>query len=281
MRIFLLILLCGMAVQLFPMASRVEKLPMKVYGDTEIADGEYLHYILYFGGEKDSDYYYVTRKERDEKGNPLYRIYGIDIPVSDGRKPPENYTNWSKYFLIDPKIGSVIESEFELNPSDSAKWASGGMGYLVYGRYQLFREQGYAEYHSKKIIDHGTNERTYKVKFNTGIPSENVMGAYFTPRFLNPENGGISYSIIPEVMKEPIATTMIFLSKDTLQTKAGVFRVRKYYTIMADPFLAKLMEPVMNKSVMMIEDTVRRVVVKSDIPGGRVELEEISNVLKK
>lgn len=46
-----------------PAGSKILNIPMKTYSGTEIPDGEYLHYVMYFGGERDSDYYYVTRRE--------------------------------------------------------------------------------------------------------------------------------------------------------------------------------------------------------------------------
>ncbi len=120
MEVFLILFIFSMqAVLLYPMANKIEKIPMKTYGDTVIPDGEFLHYIVYFGGEKDSDYYYVTRKETDENGALYYRIYYIAIPVTEGKKPPENYSNWPSTFMIDPARGSLIESEVRINPNDS------------------------------------------------------------------------------------------------------------------------------------------------------------------
>ncbi len=256
-------------------------LPMKTYTGTEITEAEFLHYCQYFGGERDSDYYYVTRTETNGKGGLYYRVYYITIPVSEGKKPPENYSNWPSFFVIDPKTGSIIESEFKLNPNDSIKWAKGGLGYLIYGHYKLFHDKGYVEYFSKKKTDYGTNETRYIVRFNTDIPSGDVSGVYFQPRFLDPLNTGVYYKIIPEFMKDAMPVTMKFLSKETIKVKAGTFRVNKYSIVMADPFVGKLVESVMKNSIIMIEVSERRLVVKSDIPGGYVELEEISNINKR
>ncbi len=116
------------------------------------------------------------------------------------------------------------------------------------------------------------------MKFDTGIPSDSPAGAYITQRFLNFKNGGICYSIIPEVMKGAMPSTAKYISKDTVRTKAGSFNVDKYHIIIADTFISKLIGQMMGDSIMMVENSVRHLVVKSDIPGGRVELDEISNI---
>lgn len=117
--ISLLLLLFCAASGGFPLGSKIRSMPMKVYPDTKIPDGEYLHYSLYFGGEKDSDYYYVTRKETGNAGSLIYRVFSCTIPVSRGGKPPGDYTKWTSYRVLDPRLGSVTESEENINPEDS------------------------------------------------------------------------------------------------------------------------------------------------------------------
>ena len=98
-------------------------------------------------------------------------------------------------------------------------------------------------------------------------------------RFLDPGSGGISYLIIPDFIKEPLAGSYKFESKEIIDTKAGHFHVNKIISIAADPFIGKLMEPMLKKWVLWVEDSDRRLVVKTIfVDGSKTILESISNI---
>ncbi len=97
-------------------------------------------------------------------------------------------------------------------------------------------------------------------------------------RFLDSRNGGICYSIVPEAVKGPIAVTCKYLLKESVETKAGTFNVNKFNFMMADPFIARLMDPYLKSIVYLVEDSDRSLVIKGGMAGGMLVLEEISNV---
>ncbi len=77
----ILILLIFFAERGFPVGIK-EKIPMKPYEVIKIPDGEFLHYVNYTGGEKDSDTYMVTTIETGKNGETVYRIYFDQISLS-------------------------------------------------------------------------------------------------------------------------------------------------------------------------------------------------------
>lgn len=102
----------------FSMGGKIQIVPMKTNTAIDIPDGEFLHYGYYNGGEKVSDSYQVTRKATNGNGGFFYRIYMDFIPVSSGRKFPENYKNSPVSVLIDPVRGQTLESEGNLNTNE-------------------------------------------------------------------------------------------------------------------------------------------------------------------
>ena len=249
------------------------KMPMKPYRVINIPDGEYLHYSYYFGGEKSLDNYMVTKKVSNSNGDILYRIYFNSIAVSGGKKPSEDYTKWPMFFLVDPGIGCVIESETHYSTN------SPGIGGLIYSHYRLFRDRGYIEYISKSIKGAETFESRYRVRVNPDYPSWDMWsGIYFSMRFMDVRTPGIIYIIIPEVIKEPIPFTAVYSGSDTVTVKAGTFKVNKSKMAMGDAFLGKLLNPMMGNATSLVTDSDRRLVVKIGAAQNANILEEISNV---
>ena len=175
-------------IEVFSMGSK-QLIPMKTYPSTDIPDGEFLRYSIYAGGEKNSDLYLVTKRVTDGKGGFYYRAYLNILSVSESKKPPENYTNWPVYYLIDPVSGSTIESEGHYDKKlrkDSAVASAFGMGNVVSYEYHLYRDKGYVEYKSKSVNGEVTNESKYQVKVNPDFPSGNTMDVmFYSPRLLD------------------------------------------------------------------------------------------------
>jgi hypothetical protein len=137
------------------------------------------------------------------------------------------------------------------------------------------------EYRSKKINGDVTNESKYIVKFNTDFPSVDIRGGIYLSRFLDPRSGGIYYSINPDTLREPSPSIIRYASDEIITTKAGSFRVKKLIFVGADPFISKLMEPILKKIAFWVEDSDRRIVIKISTFAGDEILEEISNINMK
>lgn len=215
--------------------------PMKLYPAVDIPDGEFLHYGFLSAGEKSSDYYFVTRKITDGKGGFFYRCYEDIISISSRRKPDKNYTSWPIYYDIDPKLGSVISSVGNLTAEDTKDWPKAPSGEIFLSwNYRLDNDKGTVEYSSKMLKGKETNESKSLVKFSTGFPSTDQWGGSTLFRLLDPRSGGVYYVITAMYMKEPMPFTIKYISTETIETKAGTFRVDKLNNLPGDPFLGKL-----------------------------------------
>ncbi len=254
-------------------------LPMKTYPVTSIPDGEFLHYGVYSGGEKNMNYYYVKKKETNESDGICYRVHYDIISEPAGKRLPENYADWPVIVLIDPARGQTIESTGNLNTNILKDFGNLGVGGLIYWNYKLNREKGEIRYVSKSINDISTNTKNYRININTTYPIMDMISQDFiTYRLIDPKSPGIIYFVMPDFMKDPLSISLRLGKKETVKVKAGTFSVNEVIMIAADRFIAKLAEPFLKNSSYWVEDSDRRLIVKGQGLGEDIQLEEISNV---
>ncbi len=283
MKVFLIVYAIMLPfILLYPMANRIEKVPMKAYPVINIPDGEFLRYGNYTRGEKTYDVVFVAKIITNENGNVLYRIYSDMIAYPGGKKPQKDYTKWPSYYLIDPQKGLVLEVEQYLstNSEEMKNNTIYGMGDTFYTHYILHQDTGNVEYKTKGFKDNGIIESSYKAYIKPGY-SAWEGGAYFmfSPRFMDPKSGGIMYLVAPAFLKDPVPITIMSAAKEIIETTAGTFNVIKVNTIMADPFIGKLMEPIIKSSGYWIEDSDRKLLIKiKRSADNESTLDEISNV---
>lgn len=124
--------------------------------------------------------------------------------------------------------------------------------------------------------------KNYRIKIKPDFPLADLWSLNIIAfRLIDVKSPGIIYYAIPDLMKEPMPLTFRYNNKEeTVSTKAGIFRTRMLITTWADPFIGKLLEPLLKNSTTLIEDSARRLFVKFDMTGTEALLEEISNVIK-
>ena len=265
----------------YPMGGKVESIPMKVYTNLNIQDGEFLRYGMYNGGDKVWDYYYVTRITNLREGGFYYRLYMDIIPPKGGKRLPADYTKWPIWALVDPIKAQTIEAEGNIatNAMDDPIYSSYGLSGLFYFHYQLDREKGYAKYMSKSLSGDKIITTSYTVKVITAFPLMEVFSQDFiSDRLVDPRSPGVMYWIIPNFMKEPLPMSFKVGKSETLTVKAGTFKVKRITMTMGDPFLAKLGEPILKSSSLLLEDSDRRLPIITENQGYREIIEVISNV---
>jgi hypothetical protein len=273
--LFLMVLV---SIQAFSLGGKILDVPMKTYPSVKIKDGEFLHYGMYSRGEKYVDVYYVTIKEKNSSGGFYYRVYEDIIAVSGGRKLPGRYTDWPVSVLIDPVLGSTLESEGNLSTNELKDFASFGVGGLIYWHYQLYPGQGIVKYTSKSMKADEIITKNYRINVKPGFPAMDAFSeGFIISRFIDPHSPGIVYYVIPDFMKEPFPLTVRFAGKENITIKAGKFNSLKIVFTMGDPFIGKLMEPFMKDSSLYV-DSERRIPIESKLNSGETILEEISNV---
>ncbi len=257
-------------------------IPKKTFNNTAIADGEFLRYGVYKSGEKVSDYYYVARKTNDENGNLLYRFYINLKDAGGGGKEAGNYAGWPVSIIFDPVNGQTVDSEGNINTNALEEMGNMGYGGLTYWHYQLFKDKGYIKYVSRSVKDGRTFTKTFVIKVKTDFPIIDLLSSgIIAGRFIDPGTPGIYYLALPNFLKEPLAVTSSYEnSKILITAKPLVFKVRKLKAVMADPFIAGLTGPLMKSLSVYIEDSDRRLMIKSREMQTEIILEEISNIYR-
>jgi hypothetical protein len=212
--------------------SNNQKKPAKPLPVINIPDGEFLRYGNYVKEEKFADYYLVTKKEKNGNGNVFYRIYIDVIPVSENRKPAEDYTKWPAYSLVDAKLGSVIEAGGNFKTNVLKNWL-GSVAKLVFWQYKLDLEKGQVDYVSRYI---NGKEKKRSVKIIPGLPCCDFMGAlFFYQRFLDIQKGDVAAFINPEYFNVPFDFSLENVSQEKVRTDAGTFDTTNYTFIVETP----------------------------------------------
>lgn len=262
-----------------------------VYSVINIPDGELLCYGNYINGKKYEDCYAVTEKVSNGKGGLYYYTYIDIISAVSGKKPPENYTNWPSYCIIDPKSGETVESEANLSPEDLKNWIL--FDGFIYWHYKLNNEKREVDYISKTVKGNVTNETKYKIKLRDYRSSDMWMNMFHLARFLDFRSGG-AMDIVNPVYYAPAPFGYNVATNETIQTKAGVFHVIKYtakfifdlgymYRMLEDivKYPDSLNGDITKQYEYYVEDSDRRLPIQTlntMAGGGDYILEVISNV---
>ena len=253
-------------------------IPMKPYSSINIPDGEYLHYAIYTGGEKETDIYYLTKKETNSIGGIIYYLYKDSVSVTNSSKHQKDYKKWPSYTIIDPKQGAVIEANAFFDTNALLDYNNVG-GDVFYYHYQLNNEQGYVDYISKTLKKNQVRTMHSRVNVKPGLPVWDRASLFvLSMRFIDFNSGGSMFMVVPDVLKTPIACTYKFISKENISNSAGNFKVNKLSFILTDAFISKLMGYMLKDMYTYIEDSDRRLMIQYHTFGSEYKLEEISNV---
>ena len=86
--------------------------------------------------------------------------------------------------------------------------------------------------------------------------------------------------VSPQFMKEPLPNYYNVGTQDKIETPAGVFDVLKLNGGLADPFIGKLLGPIIAGSGYWVENTDRRLVIKiqRNSAGDGSVIEKIGNI---
>jgi hypothetical protein len=221
----------------------------------------------------------IIRRETNRNGEVLYRIYKNEIRITSGKKHPGNYTDWPSFSLIDPGRGSVMEWEESHDTNAQIYKNNESVFYPYYFQYQYYPDKGYVDELIKSIKGSQTTSAKYRVKVNPDFPAwDQISFAFYGARFMDARSGGIIYMVAPFLLKEAAPVTFKYIATETIQTKAGTFRAHKINIIVADPFIGKLLDSMTKSSALWIEDSDRRLLIKSQLMGNDTVLEEVSNI---
>ncbi len=264
----------------YPISVSVENIPLKPAAKLVIQDGEFLRYGKYKAGEKYADEYIVSRIIEDKNGQTYVKIYIEEIAADGNQKLPVFYMDYSRYLLISVDKASIIESVKSSSTNEVGGSALEAVNNEFFWRYYIGKDKDFIEFESKVWNGYEVKIRKNKVKFKTGFPIWDLKsGVYFAPRFLDTASPGVSYFVVPEILKEPVPVTYKFYAKETLQTKIGQFNAIKLSFLVADPFLGQLMESYTKETFFCLENSERRLILRIQGIGIVNQLEEVSNIL--
>ncbi len=94
--------------------------------------------------------------------------------------------------------------------------------------------------------------------------------------FLDVNGGGTVYMAVPSVFKDALACSFRYAGHEKLMVKAGEFQALKVEFIVTDPFLSKILEPMMKGSEVLI-DAQTRIMLVGKGAGSESELVEIGS----
>ncbi|MBN2441120.1 MAG: hypothetical protein JXJ04_07230 [Spirochaetales bacterium] len=260
----------------------VKMSPLEPNQSLDIPDGEYLHYVNYVDEKKHADFYLVTKREKNDKGDLLYRVHFDIINVLDNKKLPTKYTDWAAFLVIDPRIGSVIESGGTLLPNDMKNWIR--IAGLTSWQYKMNNDHTLVNFNYKKSEKNKIIEKNFKIKTTPKVPTGGLwMSMFFIYRMLNIQDGRYMHLVNPFFFEN---STWPFelrsMKQETVKTKAGSFDCTKYIACRGRMFPMSIFKkdfvPVPNLPYW-VENSERRLVIKESTMAGNsgdYVLEDIS-----
>ena len=264
----------------FSMAGKIENIPMKPYAKLNLKDGEVLRYKIERGGENVSEFKFVIILSNDSQGR-YANIYHDGINVLKNEKYPDEYTNYIARFLISLDQATLLENAFgekscrtNILPRLDQKTP------VTLYKKSVF-DRTASEVFMESLIQRGGNleYRKNRIKIKKGYPILDLgSGIVMGVRFLDITGPGIAIFVIPEILKEPLPVNFRFLGKEKVSTKAGDFNTIKIGFTVADTFLGQLMRSFTKETILWLEDSDRRILVKMKSPDNDFVLEEITNV---
>ncbi len=258
--------------------------PLKSYDKISIPDGEFLQYGKYVGGERTATIDFVS-KIVSNTGNEAFLITYLDAArVNSDDRIPGNYSNYCSIKTISLKTGSQMESVYNfsrmtnknINSDKSLRDPSRFPGEF-YRHYTL--RDGMMDMEIKTCLDGVIKDMRYREPVKRDYPVMDTDTALlFSFRFLDIFKNGIFYAIVPAIIKEPLPLICRVAGKEKIKTAAGEFDTVKLAIVLGDPFLGGLMDNYLKNSCLWMENSGRRLLVKMEAAGVKMELESVSNV---
>lgn len=245
----------------------VQDMPMKA-SKIKMEDGEYIRMGAYTGGEKVEEWDIVTRIN----GGKTARIYWQALNTRLSQKLPGRYTDFSTYnYTVDLETGNQLFSTYQ-NPVTNEKG-------VTVSAFRLDTEKSEVESDIETWDGNDIKKIRTRTPVRRGFAVIDPGLLFFAPRFLDVKGPGIIYICEPRGLKNPLPVFFRYIGKEKVKTPAGEFDTFKVSWIIADPFLAKLLQPYVKESFLWVEDSPRLLVVKiTGFNDTRYILEEVSTV---
>ena len=248
--------------------------PMKA-GIPVVEDGEMLKYSDYISGEKTAELYLVYKKESLSGWGDVIKVYEFINSMNKPRKLPLKLSEFEGYYIVSLKNASLVEEYRNFSNRITSDNLKGPYQHF----YQMNADQKQIDY-SQKIWDgYESRDTKSRIKIKPDYPVwDGNSIAFLGSRYLDLSSEGMAYLVEPSILKDPIPFTVKIFAHETVTTPVlGKFPAKKYGALISDPFIGKLINSMMSETFMWVEDSPRKLVVKTqNYTGETLYLESIS-----
>ena len=245
--------------------------PMKLFKSLNITNGELLVYSKYIGGENSWTSYFVTKINKTDH---LIMTYIDSEKTGENKTMPENYTNFEYRINISAENGSLNEVYF-----DNRELADINIKLPEFIDLKVNNSNSTGEYLIKYKDNGNEKSVTSRFKFKPGYPVLDMASLVFIgPRLFDINKSGSILIVDPSYVKDPVEGYFKLYGEEHIKTPAGEFDTFKVGFKMTDPFLGKLLSGFTDNFFFWIEDSPRRLMIKSQLGDNINELIKISNM---
>jgi hypothetical protein len=275
MKIILIFVILSFITIIFFSCSEGNKIPLK-RSNLNIDDGEYLFYKGFIGGDNIYNLTLVSLYYNDPKWGKIINCFEYIQYLSYGEKQITDYKNFPDWYKISLSLCSSVamHKDFRYLETNNSYKGPISMDYLYDDKSS---EVYYTEVDRKNGVDVTSKSR---IQIRKGFPFWDNSSSIFAPRFLDINENGTAYIFIPVLFKETIPFSLHLLNHETISTPAGTFKTIKCSFSITDPFLAKLLDQLTRNSIIWIEDSPAKRLIKEKTSSGELILMEVSNVIK-
>ncbi len=261
----------------YPMTGKPVNIPMKPYAKLDIRNGEVLRYKIASGGEDISEFKFIIKITNENNVQFAY-IYHDGINYSKNERYPEQYSDYKARFLISLDNGSLYESRIG-NKNNITFEVNKDKNKIIFKDKIADYEHSIVNIESKTWDGFKVQTSKSRITIKKYYPILDLgSGMVIGVRFLDITNPGLATFIIPEIVKEPLPIYFRVEGREKITLKSGTFNTLKLSIVIADSFLSQLMQSYIKETMLWMEDSDRRLVIKMNSPIGNFYLDEISNI---
>lgn len=261
----------------FTLGSRKSLAPMPPFTGLKMESGETLRYKIVDSGDAGGEFKFVLFFT-NINGRRYAEIHHDGISYVKNERYPGSVTDYVARFRISVDDGVLEENGYGENGvrTNIPQFGEKIKEQIVYRKSVLNRNSSVLFREIRTWDGLRVSSRKDKIPVKPGYPILDLgSGMIEGIRFLDIRKPGIAYFVVPEIIKEPLPLSFRIIGKEKIVTPAGTFDTIKVGFLIADSFLERLMQKFTDETVIWIEDSDRRLVVKMNNPMHDFILEEI------
>ena len=277
--IFIAILILASISIASAMGNRTSLAPMRPNIELKIESGETLRYKIEDSGDAGGEFKFILILT-NISGRQFAEIFHDGISYAKKEHYPDSMTNYLARFRISTSDGVLEESGYGEKGArtNAPPFGEKIKEKTIYWKSVLNRSSSIIFREIRTWDGMKVSARKDKIPVKPGYPILDLgSGMIEGIRFLDIKKPGIAYFVVPEIIKEPLPLSFRIIGREKIVTPAGTFDTIKIGFLIADSFLERLMQKFTQETVLWIEDSDRRLVIKMKNPMNNFILEEIGH----